>query len=107
MSARTLRLRLLPLLLRPYTKVALTPVDASTELALTPRSASSKVALTPEGASVNLRLSCALQARLSCVRAWTPLYQSCLCFPARIHLANRTHYPVRQECAAHPRPLTS
>jgi hypothetical protein len=66
---------------RLHPRLALPGVSVSRILALTPVGASSKVALTPEGASVKLRLSCVLQARLSCVCACTPLDQSCVHFP--------------------------
>src|SRR5262245_36017184 len=89
MSARTLVLRLLPRVRRPHTKLALTPVGAITELAL-----------TPEGAGSRVTLSCVLQAQLTCVRAWRRFYPSCVCFPSRLHPANRPVRPAGQQSAA-------
>jgi hypothetical protein len=66
-----------------------TPVSASTELALTPRGASTGPAPSGVNASTEVVPNLRRQARLTCVRAWTP-FLILTCIPAALTPVNTT-----------------
>jgi hypothetical protein len=78
MIAETLACRLPRLAGRPRPPLALTPAGATSGLALTPRSATAQLALTSEGAAVRWRLTCVVQAQLTCVCAWARFHCTCV-----------------------------
>ena len=77
-----------------------THVSASTALALTPRGARTVLAPSGVNASHELALNLQLQARLTCVRAWTAFSHYTCVTRSPLQRANTTHAPAREEGAA-------
>jgi hypothetical protein len=78
MFAQPLACRLPRLAGHPRPRLGPTPVAATPALPLTRVGASTQLASTPERPSFNLRLSCVLQARLTCVCACTASHCTCV-----------------------------